>query len=237
MAITVFNEEQLTSVAKKYSGLSDVVYVSSEETSLIPSYSYLVKWSKITALDEIKIEIPSDENLEIVFCVLEGGIEYYDSTLEIWESLHEGDAQILHAGKNINHTEKILKNTIFFKILFKPEQAFAKEKQSFKTCRSENFPITIEQGRKIKTYCGQYSPMKNMHTDLKMLEIEFSYKIHRININPKAAYSFVVLEGKMETGTKELKTGDFCYISGEEQLILSVRTDSKIFMIEATFQA
>ena len=57
---------------------------------------------------------------EICSFVLKGEIEHYDTLLDKWITLSEGDVQVIKAGKGISHSEKLKSGSEIFQIWFDP---------------------------------------------------------------------------------------------------------------------
>ena len=87
-----------------------------QDGGLLKPYSNLFYWAHVWASkNDSIIGLHPHRGFEICSFILKGEIEHYDTLLDKWITLEEGDVQVIKAGKGISHSEKLKKVLKYFK--------------------------------------------------------------------------------------------------------------------------
>ena len=115
-------------------------------------YSNLFYWAHAWAPEnDSEIGLHPHRGFEICSFVLEGEIEHYDTLLDRWITLNQGDVQIIKAGKGISHSEKLKKGSEIFQIWFDPNiQESLYIDASYSDFKSTDFKIKIRNNIESK---------------------------------------------------------------------------------------
>ena len=82
--------------------------------------------------------------------VLKGNINHFDTKLNKWVKLNEGDVQIIRSGNGISHSEEILENSEIFQIWFDPDLSKSlKRSATYNDYKHSDFKKSIANGVKI----------------------------------------------------------------------------------------
>ncbi len=97
----------------------------------IKPYSNLFYWAYAEAVEESTIGLHPHQGFEIMSFVLKGAIRHFDTKLEEWRRLEEGDAQIIRSGNGISHSEHMEKGAAMFQIWIDPKSRQNASNSSF----------------------------------------------------------------------------------------------------------
>ena len=172
------------------------------------------------------------KGFEIMSFVVKGEIEHYDSQLQGWKTLREGDAQIIRAGKGITHAERILPNSALFQIWLDPNLSKTLgQPASYDDYSKEVFPISEANGLSTKVYKGDGSPFRVDTPGVEIVEYTFSGK-HRLPLRLGAVHCCFVRSGKMGLGTGEqVQEADFLVVRKEKYLEVDGFSDVVLFLL------
>ena len=85
-------------------------------------YSNLFYWAHAwTTNKSSTIGLHPHQGFEICSFVLKGYINHFDTKLNSWIRLEEGDVQVIRSGNGISHSEEIGENSEIFQIWFDPD--------------------------------------------------------------------------------------------------------------------
>ena len=104
-------------------------------------YSNLFYWAHaFTSNKKSTIGLHPHRGFEICSFILKGKLKHFDTLLNKWILLDEGDVQVIKAGKGISHSEELYSNTEIFQIWFDPNiQNSLYEEPSYKDYKSSEF--------------------------------------------------------------------------------------------------
>ena len=192
-------------------------------------YSNLFYWAYAEAKKESTIGLHPHQGFEIMSFVLNGTIRHFDTKLNDWKPLHQGDAQIIRAGNGISHAEHMGKDAVMFQIWVDPDlNKTLGQEATYDDYRSKDFPIKKEEGVNIKMYSGNDAPLTMDAPGLEISEWTFENSFSK-NLNPEKVYSIYVMEGEVKLDGNVAEQDAFIIISDAEKL--EVEGDGKFFVI------
>ena len=166
-----------------------------QDGGLLKPFSNLFYWAHAwTPGKRSTIGLHPHQGFEICTFVLKGSINHYDTQLNKWISLQEGDVQIIRSGNGISHSEEILEKSEIFQIWFDPDLSKSIKKPAsyndykhdrFKFSKFENYSIKHIQNKNSKMWMdsediviNEYFIDKSSSLDIKIESdrfIPFSY--------------------------------------------------------------
>jgi len=194
-------------------------------------YSNLFYWAYAKALKESTIGLHPHQGFEIMSFVLNGTIRHFDTKLNDWKPLHQGDAQIIRAGNGISHAEHMGKDAVMFQIWVDPDlNKTLSQEATYDDYRSEDFPIKEEEGVSLKMYSGDGAPLTMDAPGLEISEWNFESSFSK-KLNPEKVYSIYVMEGEVKLDGSSAEQDAFIIISDIEKL--EVEGAGKFFVISS----
>ena len=200
----------------------------------IKPYSNLFYWAHAwTTNKSSTIGLHPHQGFEICSFVLKGYINHFDTKLNYWIRLEEGDLQVIRSGNGISHSEEIGEKSEIFQIWFDPDISKTLlndatyddyEKDDFKIIESDNYTKKI-----IK---GDSSPVKLISENITINEFFYNSGTFKHNLNMDLMSSIFILDGEGEFNNHIIKKGDFIVIEDEE--ILNIKSDSHLKLFEIT---
>ena len=122
-----------------------------QDGGMLRPYSNLFYWAHTWApKNDSIIGLHPHRGFEICSFVLKGEIEHYDTLLDKWITLKEGDVQVIKAGKGISHSEKLKKVLKYFKYgLILTFMSHYMKKQIIVTTNQRSFWLKKRMERKL----------------------------------------------------------------------------------------
>lgn len=131
------------------------------EGGVLKPYSTLFYWANARAHVDSTIGLHPHQGFEIMSFVLKGEIRHYDTALDRWQGLSQGDAQIIRAGNGISHSEWMGKDSRMFQIWLDPDLSKTmSQPASYDDFKSAEIPTSQQQGRQVKHYAGDKGIMR-----------------------------------------------------------------------------
>ena len=129
-------------------------------------YSNLFYWAHaFTSNKKSTIGLHPHRGFEICSFILKGKLKHFDTLLNKWISLDEGDVQVIKAGKGISHSEELYSNTEIFQIWFDPNiQNSLYEEPSYKDYKSSEFK-SIDLKDKVTKVISDENNSLNLETE------------------------------------------------------------------------
>ena len=163
-----------------------------QDSGLLKPYSNLFYWAHAWAPDKTSlIGLHPHRGFEICSFILKGEIEHYDTLLDKWITLKQGDVQVIKSGKGISHSEKLLSGSEIFQIWFDPNiQESLYIDPSYNDFKF-NGSIQLEKlevfSDKLKD--GIKSNMNSLFSkNLIIIENKTEYGANKANANPHGVY-------------------------------------------------
>ena len=150
----------------------------------ISSYSNLFYWAHAIAKSDSTIGLHPHKGFEIITYVISGSIKHFDTLIQKWIELKEGDIQLIQSGKGISHSEFLKKDCSIFQIWFDPnikETLFDEPK--YKDYKSTLFKVN--KGK--KTIIGEGSFLKIKSEGVEMFELELTEDVV-LNLNSQKIF-------------------------------------------------
>jgi hypothetical protein len=197
-------------------------------------YSNLFYWAHAwTTNKSSTIGLHPHQGFEICSFVLKGYINHFDTNLNSWIRLEEGDVQVIRSGNGISHSEEIGEKSEIFQIWFDPNiSKTLLNDETYDDYKSKDFEI-IEYDIYIKKIIkGDSSPLKLFSENIKINEVSFNSGNFEHNLSLDLVNSIFVLSGEGQFNNQIIKKGDFIVIEDEE--ILKIKSDSHIKLFEIT---
>ncbi|MFY0544382.1 pirin family protein [Brevibacillus sp. H7] len=193
-----------------------------EETA-VKRVGPLFYWSWAKGVETFEIPLHPHSGFEILTYVLKGTVGHSD-TLKNFQRVSAGGAQVMQTGSGVYHAENIEKDAELFQIWFEPHLAkTTKQTPTYNQYEHEDFPLSEENGVKLKTIIGKGSPI-SLETDTSMFDAEISEgKTFTYSLRAGKALAVVAVQGSGSVGSSALERGDFSVVTTDEdaQVIFS----------------
>lgn len=203
-----------------------------QENSPLEPYSNIFYWSHLSS--DYGCVIPAHPHLgfEILTYVLNGGYEIFQEEKKEWISLNEGDISVVHAGKGVLHSEKLLPRSEVLQIWFDPNfDQFKKNEPGAYHVKAPSFPVHQDEEHYIWNLVGQHSPNK-LHSKDVFIEVhEFNAGFHTLTCMDNAVMSGFILDGYIDIDGMTLGRNDFFKVGAENRKIkIASLVNSKVFI-------
>ena len=162
-------------------------------------YSNLFYWAHAWASSkDSTIGLHPHRGFEICSFVLKGEIEHYDTLLDKWITLTEGDVQVIKAGKGISHSEKLKSGSEIFQIWFDPNiQESLYINASYNDFKSKEFLLESCAGVEKKTISNEMNQIDLDSVGIQIFQYSFNDGIHDHTINDLFFHSIFILSGTL----------------------------------------
>ncbi len=205
-----------------------------QDNGSLKPYSNIIYWAHAwTPGDESLIGEHPHQGFEILSFVIKGSMKHYDTKLQEWQDLDEGDVQIIRAGSGISHAEKVNRKTSFFQIWFDPNLNLSlKIDASYDNYQAAEFVVSDVEGAKIKNYTDEDSPLKMFSSGVEIYEIMLDSGSYSLPLDSSKLRSFYILEGSLVANNRAMEMHDFVRFQSEDVLELSTQGEARIFVID-----
>ena len=204
-----------------------------QDGGMLRPYSNLFYWAHAWApkKDSI-IGLHPHRGFEICSFVLKGEIEHYDTLLDKWITLKEGDVQVIKAGKGISHSEKLKKGSEIFQIWFDPNlHVSLYEEAKYSDYKSEIFSIKKENGKETKIISDINNQIDLKSDSIQIYQHSFTKGIYDHKIGQDRFHSIFIQYGILKINDKTYNSGDFLIVDSEVLLSVEIMSDAKVFEI------
>ena len=207
-----------------------------QDNGQLRPYSNLFYWAHAWApMKRSTIGLHPHQGFEICTFVLKGSINHYDTQLNKWIKLNEGDVQIIRSGNGISHSEEILENSEIFQIWFDPDLSKSlKKPASYNDYKKDEFNSTKFDNFSIKHIHNKNSKMW-MDSEGIVINEYFFEKSSSANIKIKKdkIHSYFLIDGEVSFKGLDFKKGDFFTVSEFENIEIATQKSSKLFEISS----
>jgi len=234
MPIQKFSKEKQASGSFNYGEILENKPIGfPQDGGKLKPYSNLFYWAHAWASDkDSTIGLHPHRGSEICSFVLKGEIEHYDTLLDKWITLSEGDVQVIKAGKGISHSEKLKSGSEIFQIWFDPNiQESLYINASYNDFKSKEFQLEFQSGIEKKIISNEMNQIDLDSDGIQIFHYNFDDGIHYHSIKDLFYHSIFILSGTLNIGDKEFSKGDFIIIDSEKKIQLSTMDNCKIFEI------
>ena len=204
-----------------------------QDGGLLKPYSNLFYWAHAWASkNDSIIGLHPHRGFEIFSFVLKGEIEHYDTLLDKWITLEEGDVQVIKAGKGISHSEKLKKGSEIFQIWFDPNlNESLYEEAHYSDFKSDNFKIKKEYGVETKIISDINNQIDLKSESVQIYQHLFLRGKYNHEIYQGRFHSIFIQSGIMKIKDVTYNPGDFLIVDNEFSLSIEIISETKIFEI------
>jgi redox-sensitive bicupin YhaK (pirin superfamily) len=220
MPIQKFSKEKQASGSFNYGEILENKPIGfPQDGGKLKPYSNLFYWAHAWASDkDSTIGLHPHRGFEICSFVLKGEIEHYDTLLDKWITLSEGDVQVIKAGKGISHSEKLKSGSEIFQIWFDPNiQESLYINASYNDFKSKEFQLEFQSGIEKKIISNEMNQIDLDSDGIQIFHYNFNDGIHYHSIKDLFYHSIFILSGTLNIGDKEFSKGDFIIIDSEKK--------------------
>ena len=199
------------------------------ENNSLKAYSNLFYWAHATAKVDSTIGLHPHKGFEIMTFVLDGEIKHYDTLIEKWIDLKEGDIQLIQSGSGISHSEHMQKDSSIFQIWFDPDiSKTIQQKANYQDFKSDNF---IEKNN-ITKLVGKSCPIEVESENIEVFRLSIEEKF-KMDIEPAYFYSIYLISGDASINSKLLEKDDFIKIYDEKTIEFNANKKCEFFIIKS----
>jgi quercetin 2,3-dioxygenase len=203
-----------------------------QEKGPLDPYSNIFYWSHLNS--DYGCVVPQHPHIgfEILTYVLKGSYETFLEDQKEWIRMNEGDISVIHAGKGVRHSEKLLPHSEVLQIWLDPNfDQFKKNEPGFYHIDAASFPFCQYEERYVWTLVGQNSPCK-LHSKEVLIEVhEFNAGFHTLTGQEDTVMSGFILDGYIDIDGMTLGRNDFFKVNGYRKKIkIASLVNSKVFI-------
>ena len=204
-----------------------------QDGGMLRPYSNLFYWAHAWApKNDSIIGLHPHRGFEICSFVLKGEIEHYDTLLDKWITLKEGDVQVIKAGKGISHSEKLKKGSEIFQIWFDPNlHESLYEEANYSDYKSEIFSIKKENGIETKIISDINNQIDLKSDSIQIYQHSFIKGMYNHEIGQDRFHSIFIQYGRLKINDEIYNSGDFLIVDSEVSLSIEIISDTKVFEI------
>jgi redox-sensitive bicupin YhaK (pirin superfamily) len=151
--------------------------------------------------------------------VLEGKIKHFDTKLNAWKELSEGDVQIIRAGNGISHSEFMEEGSRMFQIWLDPDlQKTLSQEATYDDYQKSQFPTKTDGSAQITTLIGEGSPLTLDAEGVisQRIKIEESPYVHQVSKDKSVGV--YILSGSFKVNNQESHEDEFIMINEAEEV-------------------
>ena len=196
-------------------------------------YSNLFYWAHaFTSNKKSTIGLHPHRGFEICSFILKGKLKHFDTLLNKWISLDQGDVQVIKAGKGISHSEELDSNTEIFQIWFDPNiQNSLYEEPSYKDYKSSEFKLIDGTNTTTKVISNQNNLLNLDSEGVQVYYHQINSGSSLFNIIDKCYHSYFIIEGGITYSGSIYDKGTFFIIDNIKEFKFEVNNKTEIFEI------
>jgi len=204
-----------------------------QDGGMLRPYSNLFYWAHAWApKNDSIIGLHPHRGFEICSFVLKGEIEHYDTLLDKWITLKEGDVQVIKAGKGISHSEKLKKGSEIFQIWFDPNlHESLYEEANYSDYKSEIFSIKKKDGKETKIISDINNQIDLKSDSIQIYQHSFTKGMYDHEIGQDRFHSIFIQHGRLKINDEIFNSGDFLIVDSEVSISIEIMSDTKVFEI------
>jgi len=189
------------------------------EGGKLKPYSNMFYWANAIAKVDSTIGLHPHKGFEIMSFVLAGKIKHFDTKLNSWIELSEGDVQIIRAGNGISHSEFMEEGSRMFQIWLDPDlQKSLSQEASYDDYHKSDFPITKDDSSEVSTLIGEGSPLKLETKNVVTQRIKIFSSPYSLKIKEDKIVGVYILAGNFEIDGNRVKTDEFLLIEDSDNV-------------------
>lgn len=184
-----------------------------QDGGFVRPYSSLFYWARAEALVDSTIGLHPHQGFEIMSFVLEGNIRHFDTKMNAWKPLTEGDVQIIRAGNGISHAEHLEKGGVIFQIWVDPDlsKTLAQD-ASYDDYKDSDFTKEQSDGTSISYYAGEKGIMKLDTPKIDIRRIKIADQGYTWDGKQDVIRSLYVIQGSGTINGKSVEQDDYIII-------------------------
>jgi len=197
-----------------------------QDKGFVRPYSSLFYWARAQGMVDSTIGLHPHQGFEIMSFVLAGNIRHFDTKMNAWKPLQEGDVQIIRAGNGISHAEFIERGGVIFQIWVDPDLSKTLEKEAtYDDYKEADFTKEESGTTTITHYAGEKRLMKldTPKVDIRRLHVNdetFNWSGDKNEIR-----SLYVVSGSGMINGKTIEKDDFIIVDDGEDIALQPHAD------------
>ena len=204
------------------------------EIGTTKAYSNLFYWAYAKSVSGGIIGQHPHKGFEIITYVVAGEIEHFDTQISRWNTLQQGDLQIIKAGSGLEHSEKLKPGAEIFQIWFDPDiRKTLSTEPSYNDFKKSDFPHYSTQGTDVEVLVGPNSPATLESPGVEIKIISGSKGTFSQAFSANDFFSVFVMEGIISGNNTYLQKGDFVAINAALELTITSEDNWKIFLIKS----
>ncbi len=193
-----------------------------QDGGFVRPYGSLFYWARAEGLVDSTIGLHPHQGFEIMSFVLEGNIRHFDTKMNGWKPLTEGDVQIIRAGNGISHAEHIEKDGVIFQIWLDPNLSLTLPKDaSYDDYKGSAFTQTKTDGTTITHYAGEKGLMQMDTPGVDIRRIKLTDQPYEWAGDKSLTRSLYVISGSGEINGKTIEQDDFIILDNGEDISLT----------------
>ena len=204
-----------------------------QDGGMLRPYSNLFYWAHAWApKNDSIIGLHPHRGFEICSFVLKGEIEHYDTLLDKWITLKEGDVQVIKAGKGISHSEKLKKGSEIFQIWFDPNlHESLYEEANYSDYKSKIFSIKKKDGKETKIISDINNQIDLKSDSIQIYQHSFTKGMYDHEIGQDRFHSIFIQHGRLKINDEIFNSGDFLIVDSEVSISIEIISYTKVFEI------
>ncbi|HZV70426.1 MAG TPA: pirin family protein [Saprospiraceae bacterium] len=197
-----------------------------QDKGFVRPYSSLFYWARAQGMVDSTIGLHPHQGFEIMSFVLAGNIRHFDTKMNAWKPLQEGDVQIIRAGNGISHAEFIEKGGVIFQIWVDPDLSKTLEKEAtYDDYKEADFTKEESGTTTIIHYAGEKGLMKLDTPKVDIRRLNVNDETFNWNGDKNEIRSLYVVSGSGMINGKTIEKDDFIIVDDGEDIALQPHDD------------
>lgn len=199
------------------------------EGGKLKPYSSMFYWANAIAKVDSTIGLHPHKGFEIMSFVLAGKIKHFDTKLNAWKELSEGDVQIIRAGNGISHSEFMEEGSRMFQIWLDPDlQKTLNQEASYDDYQKTQFPSIKTDSAEVTTLIGEGSPLTLDTKNVTTKRIKIFKSPYPLDIDSGSLVGIYILSGSFKLNDLSAATDEFLLIEDGDSV--SLEGEGEIFV-------
>lgn len=200
------------------------------EGGKLKPYSNMFYWANAIAKVDSTIGLHPHKGFEIMSFVLAGKIKHFDTKLNAWKELSEGDVQIIRAGNGISHSEFMEEGSRMFQIWLDPDlQKTLSKDASYDDYQKSQFPIVVSDQAEITTLIGEGSPLSLDTEDVETHRIKIFRSPYVFTPEKDHLIGVYILSGSFTINDQKAVIDEFVLIEDSDEIVFDGEGEIFVF--------
>lgn len=198
------------------------------------AYSNLFYWAHLEANETAEFPLHPHEGFEIMTFVFKGSLEHYDTATQVYTALNAGGVQVIQAGSGVQHSERIIKGTELFQILFDPDFSKSMTKDAvYIDYQATKFKSISRDGIERISYLKPRGVIDAQTQGIEIEKLSFNSGNYLEEVDEKYAYSYYLLDGEIKINNELIKKDSFLVLHEIESVDFLVDKGAELFVIKS----